>query len=28
MGQMAINGDYLYVATGTNQWGRVALSSF
>lgn len=27
-GQIAINGIYLFVATGNNQWGRIALSSF
>lgn len=28
LGQIATDGTYLYVATGTNQWKRIALSSF
>ena len=27
-GQIAVSGIYLFVATGTNQWGKVALSPF
>lgn len=27
-GQIAVSGIYLFVATGNNQWGRVALSTF
>ena len=27
-GQIAVSGIYLFVATGTNQWGRVALSTY
>lgn len=28
LGQLATDGTYLYVATGVNQWKRIALSSF
>jgi hypothetical protein len=27
-GQIAVGGGYLYACTGTNVWGRVALTSF
>lgn len=27
-GQIAFSGDYLYIATGTDQWGRVQLSTW
>jgi hypothetical protein len=28
IGEIAFSGTYLYAATGTNQWGRVQLSSW
>lgn len=27
-GQIATDGTYLYIATGTNQWKRIALATF
>ena len=28
LGELKVSGDYLYIATGTNTWGRVQISSF